>query len=168
MTTPPPLNLTHLRPRTTLIIIILSLCASFAQRTTRPGLKLQPMPEAETPADTATAASIALSGYEKTLKSAKESLLATNRGTDTISEIGITIDYLDSKGRQLHRRALKLTPADALEPGQTRQFEFKSWDSQRVWYYRLSEPPRAKGQATPYDVAVKVDYAIKISASAKK
>jgi len=153
---------------TAFLIMTLVVASALGQRTTRPKLKLEQWAEATVDADTVARASIAVSGYEKTLKSTKESLLATNQGTDTVAVIGITIDYLDMEGRQLHRRALRLTSADPMAPGQTRQFEFKSWDAQRVWYYRLSEPARTKGQATPYDVKVNVDYALKSPAPQKK
>lgn len=142
---------------------IASLSACWGQRTTRPGLKLEQshMAQASSASDTIAPAAIRLSGYEKTLKSARESLLATNLGADTISEIEITINYLDLQGRQIHMRNVRLNPGSPIPPGQTRMLEFKSWDSQRVWHYRLSPPSSPKGQATPYDVKVTVAYALK-------
>lgn len=150
-----------------IIAAILATTAARGQRTTRPSLKVDIAATQSVVADTIASPEISISGYEKTLRSTKECLLATNQCADTISAIGITIDYLDMQGRQLHRRAIELTPSDPMAPGQTRQFQFKSWDSQRVWYYRLSEPRRPKGQATPYDVKVTVDYAIKPTAPTK-
>lgn len=150
------------------LIVIFAACLSafwpsMAQRTTRPGLKLGQSltAPAPSPSDTISASAIRISGYEKTLKSAKESLLCTNLGADTISAIEITIEYLDTQGRQIHKRDVRLNPASPLPPGQTRMLEFKSWDSQRVWHYRLSPPSSPKGQATPYDVKVSVAYALK-------
>lgn len=149
-----------------IIAAILATIDAHGQRTTRPSLKVGAATQSVV-ADTIASPEISISGYEKTLRSAKECLLATNQCADSISAIGITIDYLDMQGRQLHRRAIELTPSDPMAPGQTRQFQFKSWDSQRVWYYRLSEPRRPKGQATPYDVKVTVGYAIKPTARTK-
>ncbi len=150
----------------TITIVILAALSASGQRTTRPKLTLEAAQSSASASagDTIREPDIAISGFEKTLRSTRESLFATNYTSDTISAIAITIDYLDMNGRQLHRRSLTLTPPAPMAPGQTRQFEFKSWDSQRVWHYRLSLPPRTKGQATPFDVMVKVDYAIKPSA----
>lgn len=145
----------------TLIALTLACLPTFGQRTTRPNLRLEQNNETYSAADTISPSHVRISGYEKTLRSAKESLLATNTGSDTISSIEITIDYLDTRGRQIHSRNVRLNPSQPIPPGQTRMIEFKSWDSQRVWYYRLSPPSSTKGQATPYDVKVKVAYALK-------
>lgn len=157
------------RPRLCAIAVVAAIAScGWGQRTTRPQLKVDASVVTPVACDTIIRAKIVVSGYEKTLRSAKESFLVTNESTDTIHELGATIDYLDLEGRQLHRRRLTLTVADPMGPGETRLLEFKSWDSQKVWYYRLSEPPRTKGQATPYDIRIRIDYALKSPAAPKR
>lgn len=145
--------------RTLLITIILCAFASaLAQRqnTTRP--RLQPIPaEAAVVFDTIPADSlVVLSGYEKALRSARESLLITNLRTDTIAGIGIAIEYLDAQGRQLHKRSVTITAE--VPPSETRMAAFQSWDKQKVWYYILSAPARPSAPATPYSVNISIDY----------
>ncbi|MCM1451643.1 MAG: hypothetical protein NC102_05255 [Clostridium sp.] len=145
-----------------LALLVVTAATAWAQRTTRPGLKPLAKEESSARADTIPGGCVSISGYEKTLRSTKESILCTNIGVDTISSIAISIEYLDMEGRQLHRRELQLACPDPIPPGQTRQLEFKSWDSQKVWYYRLSEPPRTKSQATPYDIRISPVFALKL------
>lgn len=142
-------------------ILIFSSLATWSQRTTRQQLKLNVAPIASERTDTIAEPSVSLSGYEKTLRSSKESILVTNACADTIDAISLTIDYLDMQGRQIHRRTLELSSPDPIAPGQTRQLEFRSWDSQRVWHYRLSQPTNPTGQATPYDIKATINYALR-------
>ncbi len=93
-----------------------------------------------------------LSGYEKTLRSAVESLFITNKSEAELSGITLQIQYLDMKGRQLHSRLV--TVDVTVPPGETRMGRFASWDKQKVWYYYLSDPVRTRMQATPYRVAI--------------
>lgn len=144
-----------------ILLISITLCAfvsALAQRHNTTRARLQPIP-AETaavfdtiPGDTL----VTLSGYEKTLRSTSESLLITNLRTDTIAGIGITIVYLDTQGRQLHKRPVSI-PTE-VPPAETRMAAFESWDKQKVWYYALSAPARPSAPATPYSVNVSIDY----------
>ena len=94
---------------------------------------------------------VTLSGYEKTLRSRIETLYAANSlENDTIFSLSVEIEYLDMRGRQLHRRIVEI--ACEIPPGQRRQLSFTSWDRQFVMYYHLSAPTRTSAQATPYDV----------------
>lgn len=145
-----------------LLSIAIALCAclcawSQRQNTTRPGLRPLPVEAAAAAYDTLRCDSlIVLSGYEKTLRSSRESLLITNLHSDTICGICITIEYLDAQGRQLHKRSVSI-PAE-VPPSETRMCAFDSWDKQKVWYYALSAPARTSAPATPYDVSISTDY----------
>lgn len=143
---------------TTLTCIIACCFIAFGQRTTRQGLK--PMAHtdealAPTRHDTISIDSthVRLSGYEKTLRSAVESVFITNLSELPIMGVILDIEYFDMKGRQLHMRQV---PVDAaVPPGETRMGRFSSWDKQKVWYYYLSDPVRTRLQSTPYKVIIK-------------
>lgn len=94
--------------------------------------------------------SIRFSGYDKPVNAAREAILVSNNSQTGIYGIKIEITYKDMQGRMLHRREalIKL----AVEPGETRKGEFKSWDSQKSYYYHLSQPPRRV--ATPYQIEI--------------
>ncbi|MCC8114608.1 MAG: hypothetical protein LIP03_11605 [Bacteroidales bacterium] len=130
---------------------------AMGQRTTRPGLRLDGGAYGVV-GDTVRECgdSLRLSGYEKTLRSSYETLFATNLCVDTIKGVGLTIEYMDASGRQLHQRQVEAR--EVIPPGQTRQLRFASWDKQKVWYYERSAPVRTSSGATPYQISVCVDY----------
>lgn len=146
------------------ILLFLSLHVANAQKTTRPRLTLIPEQEenCHIKADTigVVDGKITVSGYEKTLKSKYESLLITNSTETTIIELNLTINYLDSKGRQLHQRKIRIETE--IPKGQTRMATFPSWDKQCSWYYELCPPARLSNNATPYKVKVTVDNAVSL------
>lgn len=123
------------------------------ERTTRRGLQRVAVTSQATTADADTivpsAGMITLSGYDKPLKSSKESIFVTNRSRRTVSDIEVSLTYLDPQGRQLHERHITITIA--LPPGQTRQFYFPSWDKQRAFFYELSGKPRTS-DGSPYKI----------------
>ncbi|MCD8386781.1 MAG: hypothetical protein LUD17_07795 [Bacteroidales bacterium] len=132
---------------------------AMGQRTTRPGLRLGDGSYGVAVGDTVRDCtdSLRLSGYEKTLRSSYETLFATNLcAADTIKGVGLTIEYMDASGRQLHQRQVEAR--EVIPPGQTRQLRFASWDKQKVWYYERSAPARVSSGATPYQISVCVDY----------
>lgn len=96
---------------------------------------------------------VRMRGYEKTRDASRESVFVTNGADSPIVSLTLKIDYLDMAGRQLHSRTVKVpvyVPA-----GETRLVEFKSWDSQHVFYYKGSPAP-LRAQASPYDVRMRV------------
>jgi len=127
-------------------------------RTTRPRLRPDTATlHKATPSDIDTIAgpthAISISGYEKTLRSTRESFFAANNLTGSrIISITLTIDYRDMAGNQLHQRSVTI-PAD-IPPGQRRQLYFPTWDKHHVMYYHSSAPPRTSAQATPYTVTL--------------
>lgn len=153
-----------MRPTLPLLLFIAAICcitaAAQRQRTTRTGRLTPTAPTAitATTADTTTGGDtithdlgryIHLAGYDKPLTASRETLHAENL-TDSlvITSVECEITYLDSRGRQLHRRTVTLH--DEIQPRQTEMLSFPTWDLQRSFYYRLSVKPRR--QATPYDV----------------
>lgn len=130
------------------------------RRSTRKNLRLAPSSVTATvtapdtiPIDSLTApdgkSPIRLSGYDKPLRSSRESLFITNNTSRDIDGIVLSIDYFDASGRKLHSRAV--TVRCDLPQGQTRKIDFPSWDTQQSFYYKLSPKPRRDG-ATPYDI----------------
>ena len=145
-----------------LATLALTCAAAMAQRTSRPGARVAAMKSA--PAATATAdtivspTDITVRGYDKPLRSRRESFFVTNNNdTDTLRAISVTIDYKDSSGRQLHRAVHRL--ACDIPPHQTRQLTYKAWDTQQKFYYTRSDVPNTTAQASPFDVAISVDTA---------
>lgn len=147
------------------IALILALCAlcAYADKTTRRGLRVseQPRKEAKSAvsADTVipSPGMIELSGYEKPLRSNKESLFITNATRRLLLETVVEISYFDESGRLLHRRQVSIKTD--VPPGETRQATFSSWDRQRVMYYHRSGKPRT-ADGTPYRIKTEVKSAV--------
>lgn len=127
--------------------------------TTRPRLE-RIVSAAPTGADTVAPAlldSIAISGYDKPLRSRRESIFVTNRTGRHLSAITVAIDYLDMQGRMLHHADIPLvidTP-----PGETRQVTFPSWDRQLSFVYHRSDRSYNR-RGTPYTVTVSIISAL--------
>jgi hypothetical protein len=110
---------------------------------------------ADTIVGDSTARYVRCSGFEKTLRSRHESFFVTNCQSDTITAMALTITYLDTSGRMLHRVSRHV---DCNIPGgETRQLTIPTWDSQQTFYYRLSTVPKLTTRATPFDVKINVD-----------
>lgn len=144
----------------TALLLITCLLAAEARkdRTTRGHLKAKTEAASAVRADTISAdtASIAISGFEKTIRSRWETFFITNRTSRPIISLTVDIEYLDGKGRQLHRRPnLMVDFPDPLPPGETRQAKIPTWDTQSVRYYHLSPPTRTRAQATPFHVRIR-------------
>lgn len=116
---------------------------------------LTPTPVGDTV--TVTLREVRLSGYDKPLRSTRESLFVTSSLPDTIRALRVKIDYYDMSGRRLHSRDVDIV-AD-IPPADTRNVNFKSWDTQKSFYYHLGAKPRS-GTATPYKVEADVIYVI--------
>lgn len=152
------------KPISLLTAAILSLTVTLAagaqqrrQSTTRklPATATRHSTRQEPPAvsrDTIAAdtSAVAFYGYEKTLRSSRETFFISNRTSRKIAAVTFTIEYLDSDGRQLHKRT-ETTPIE-IPPGETRRADIRSWDSQCTFYYHTSPPPRTS--AIPYSVAI--------------
>ncbi len=136
---------------------------AYAQTTTRHGLK--PKSDAVEAAATASALidtvanpaahTVDINGYDKPLRSRRETFFVTNNGDRPTSSLAVTITYYDSSRRQLHRRHASLPLV--IPVGETRQASLKSWDEQLSFYYLRSAVPSRADQATPYDVKISVD-----------
>ncbi len=89
-------------------------------------------------------------GYEKTLRTSRETIFIENLCDSTISSISFTINYLDSDKRQIHQR--KIRHKTDIPPRQARRIDIKSWDTQKSYYYIHGDKPRKS--ATPYDITI--------------
>lgn len=98
--------------------------------------------------------SIVVAGYDKMLRSTRETFFVTNSSSRHITTVAITLVYYDMQGRMLHSRAA--TIHCDIPPSETRQLYLSSWDSQQLFYYYLSPAPRRA--ATPYTVKHSIDY----------
>lgn len=91
-------------------------------------------------------------GYDKVREATRESVFVRNGLNDTIGAVWLELEYYGMDSLPLHSRTVRLPLM--LAPGKTGRADFKSWDSQLVFYYHLSPAPRR--QATPYKLAAKV------------
>lgn len=146
------------------IIIVCAILGSVtgtlqAQRTTRKGLhtvtenNISGIMQPDTIIPDNGSFRISVAGYDKPLRSSKETFFISNHTTMDLSGIRIRLEYFDTHGRTLHQRELYL-PID-LPSGATRQTSIRSWDIQKSFYYRLSSRPR-RSDGTEYDVRVTV------------
>jgi hypothetical protein len=119
------------------------------------GLEEQLVSNIDTIVGDSTTRYVKCSGFEKTLRSRHESFFATNSQADTITALSLTITYLDTSGRMLHR-VNRHIDCD-IPGGETRQLTIPTWDSQQAFYYRLSTAPKLTTHATPFDVKIEVD-----------
>lgn len=161
--------------RTLLLIMILAMAPAVAltgQNTTRrvPRTSYGRVSEpTATAADTLRGSvcdSLRVAGFEKPLRAMRESMFVTNGSSLHIATVRLTIDYLDTLGRQLHR-AVHDIDVD-LPAGQTRRVEIPSFDRSGVFYYRASALPRGVRRATTFDVAVTVEAIIPIKHNNRK
>lgn len=155
--------MTRLLPH--ILVFILLACLSTgagAQRTTRPRLRVaapsEPEPECIVRPDSLVSAdSVAISfrGYDKPLRSHRESFFAMNGdSTETIAGFSVTITYYDTAGRMLHRRSANIV--QDIPPGETRRVDIPSWDRNNVYYYYLSTRP-TRSAASPYKITLRAD-----------
>lgn len=98
-------------------------------------------------------AAVLLFGYDKPLRSRRETVFVTNRTDFDINAVSVTTQYLDSKGRQFHETTRRVR-AD-IPAGSTRKLDWPSWDTQQSFYYVGSKRSRVSG--TPYQVRQSVD-----------
>ncbi len=131
-----------------------------AERTTRRGLRAKVSTEAVTAvADTVIPDSgkVVISGFDKPLRSAKETFFVSNGCDREISTIAIHFVYYDMDGRQLH--ASDKVIHCSIPPGETRQLSVKAWDLQQSFYFCQSVKPR-RDRAIPFSVKYRVGYVV--------
>lgn len=97
---------------------------------------------------------VVFSGYDKPLRSTRESMFLTNRTGRHLWRIAFTLAYYDMSGRLIHKISRNVS-AD-VPSGESRQLTFPSWDRQQSFYFHLSRKPKTSG-ATPYRIAVRAD-----------
>lgn len=149
-----------------LIALLACGITAHAQRTTRTRLKpaehvaLSDNHKAANTSDTIFQCDglMEMSGYEKTLRSRKETFFMTNRSDRPVAGIRLTLEYSDMQGRQLHKRTADI--ACDIPAGETRLLSVPSWDLQQAWYYFRSKPVRTNAQATPYKVSYDIEHII--------
>lgn len=102
---------------------------------------------------------IVVTGYEKPLRSTKETVMIhLSDDAPAITKVILDIEYYDMSGYALHKRKVEI-PVES-ERSSTRFYAFKSWDINKVFYYHLNPPPRTRAQGTPYYVSVTVSGAL--------
>lgn len=106
------------------------------------------------PADSATRARIALLGYDKPRYANAETMFVRSALDDDIAGLHLTITYRTESGDMLHRRKVRII--QDIPAGQTRMCRWKSWDSQKSFYYIHSAAPRFGG-ATAFSVTARID-----------
>ena len=153
-----------------LVIILTLVCAAAAGAATpftKPARAKKPAKNSPTSAvaplarDTVFAPpadSVAVAGYEKTLRSTRESMFVTNTTARPLEAMEIEVTYFDLSDRMLHRVSHDLSTE--IPAGETRMIDVPSFDRQGLYYYHLSPVPRRAQSATPFKVAVQVKYIV--------
>ncbi len=155
-----------MKPILLLLTIAVAALTVTAQKTTRAGLHAKSsLAEASSTAIPETAEvdtvvnpahhQLDINGYDKPLRSRRETFFVTNNTKQATKGVAVTITYFDSKNRQLHKRSAHL-PLQ-IPAGETRQASLKSWDEQQSFYYEQSSVPARVDVATPYSVKIAVD-----------
>lgn len=96
---------------------------------------------------------IVMSGYDKPLRSNRETAFFTNNTNHHVAALVLNITYLDAKKRTLHKR--RQVVKCSLPAGETRQLAWTSWDRQQSFVYALSRKPRV--EASTYDITCSID-----------
>lgn len=140
-------------------LVLLSACTSAdAQRTTRHKLKsvpagsLEQVSKSDTLFTAADSTAFSFNGYEKALRSSRESFFVTNNTDSLVDRLTVELVYMDMQGRMLDRRTVDIDLE--IKPGETRKADIRSWDTQKVMYYYRSPRPRGSSQATPYRLRI--------------
>lgn len=115
---------------------------------------VEPSPSVDTIAGVRADRLVSISGYDKPLRTSRESVFMTNNDSSAIMSLSFTIGYFDMQGRMIHKAQHRLNVD--IPPYETRQLTFPSWDRQQSFYYHRSTPPR-RVSATPYEVKISVD-----------
>lgn len=102
--------------------------------------------------------SVSVAGFEKTLRSNRESMYFTNNTARTVAGMQIEITYLDMEGRMLHKTTH--TTSTEIPSGETRLIDFPSFDRQGLYYYHLSPLPPRASRATPFRAKVRILHAL--------
>lgn len=144
-----------------ILLVITSVCSADCRRTTRRGLRPEPVESRETvvAGDTIAVAEddFTLAGFEKPLRSRRESFFVTNNTDRDIISLRVRLIYYDLDDRMLDTRTVDA--AVDVAPGETSRVYIRAWDLQDVFYYYRSARPRS-GVATPFKVSVTVTGAV--------
>ncbi|MBP3738116.1 MAG: hypothetical protein J6I72_03595 [Muribaculaceae bacterium] len=146
-----------------LLTLLMATMVTARTKTTQAGLRtahilVEPIPAtvADSTATSATASVdqnlITLRGFNKRKGDARESFLITNNASHRISNPRITLRYSTLDGGMIHERTV--TVPIALNPGETRMAEVKTFDVQHTFYYYAGPAPRKN--ATPFKVAFRL------------
>lgn len=142
-------------------LVAFGVCAQKTTRKVRPSTASVPSAvAADVAADDTLSAppcdSVAVAGFEKMLRSRRETFIVSNNMSRDIKDVDVTITYNDMKGRMLHRAGHRLTVD--VPAGESRSVSVPSWDLQGVMYYCRSAKPARATQATPFDVSISVNF----------
>jgi len=154
--------------RNTVIItsLIAGLCIDIATaytHTTRRGkLTLRSDYNTEMPIDISdydslSVDSLSISGYDKPLRSLRETFFVHNNYSQILTSVSISFTYRSDDGLMLHSRAINIKCH--IPPSETRQLAMTAWDRQYAYYFIDTRiKPQSKG-AIPYIVEIVPFYA---------
>lgn len=90
--------------------------------------------------------------YDKKGSAGKETFFVDNKSGAALTAIELEITYLNSSGKQIHRRTVEIK--QYFPAGEMRKVDIPSWDTQKSFHYVNSEP--SKKGSTPYTVRFRV------------
>lgn len=119
--------------------------------TTRPGRTLVGGVVPQTALyDTIPTPDVRLSGYDKPVRTDRETIHVTNNTGRNILELTFDITYYDMQGRMLHNTTV--TVSCDIAAGDTQMLTWPTWDRQYSFCYEQSRRPRAPRTATLYTI----------------
>mgnify|MGYP002747473240 CR=1 FL=1 len=144
-----------------LIMFALALPAVARRTKSGPGRLSREAVAAEAVYDTIVPAAglIRCSGYDKPNRATRETFFLTNTDSLDVDAVNLTLDYFDSKGRQLHSatHTVRLT----IPAGATRSVSVRSWDRNNAFHYVRSGAPKRRA-STPFSVKARVNYLLRL------
>lgn len=153
--------------RNTVIIILiaglwLDIATAYTHTTRRGKLILRSDYKTEMPIDLSyydslSVDSLNISGYDKPLRSLRETFFVHNNYSQILTSVSISFTYRSDDGYMLHSRAINIKCH--IPPSETRQLFMTAWDRQYAYYFVNTRiKPRSKG-AIPYIVEIVPFYA---------
>jgi len=92
--------------------------------------------------------SLAINGYDKPLRSMRETFFITNHHNMPLHTVILHITYYTMGGEMLHSRDITINAL--IPPGETRQISTPAWDRQKAYYYIGTRVTPRSAKALPY------------------
>lgn len=96
--------------------------------------------------------SLVVHGFDKPMRSSHETFFVTNFTDSLITRITLDLVYHDMQGAMLHARRVSIPCS--IPSHETRQLRIRAWDTQMMYYYRLTRIRPRSERAVEFDVTI--------------